>query len=156
MGSPESNSARGQENLPGDKVGLQIIRMIPGVDLAACAAGDCSKAELALATMAVLPVGGAGAASAKLTIGELRGILSAWNPGTFHSLADTIRYHYSRHGTGQGVKAFTDEAIEFFVKNSSRASPHALKSGEMGVKIRTQTHFGIYDQSGRIITYGPR
>ena len=83
-------------------------------------------------------------------------MIGAWSKGTFRSRAASIRYHYGKHGTGQGIDLYTREAQEFLTVNKAIALPHNLKTGEIGLKITTETRFGIYTKEGKIITYGPK
>jgi RHS repeat-associated protein len=87
---------------------------------------------------------------------DLRSTLRAWDKGTFDSAAASLRRHYQKHGTGQGVRAYTREAQDLYWSSRSLGSPHALRAGGIGIKIRTKAAFGIYTQAGRIVTYGPR
>jgi len=87
---------------------------------------------------------------------ELREVIRAWDKASFPTVAKSLRYHYGAHGTGQGILNFTREAKELLNANKALATPKLLATGEMGIKIKTKTHFGIYTDKGKIITYGPR
>ncbi len=81
---------------------------------------------------------------------------AAWHAGTFGSSAESAAYHYAKHGTGQGLVEYTREALQFLEANHGSAVQHALKTGETGIKITTETHFGIFTDAGKIVSYGPR
>ncbi len=83
-------------------------------------------------------------------------VAAAWESGTFGSSIDSAAYHYGKHGIGQGVSVYTKDAITFFRANVGRGTPHPLKSGGTGIKIRTSKEYGIYTKDGKIVTYGPR
>ncbi|MBI5665029.1 MAG: RHS repeat-associated core domain-containing protein [Nitrospirae bacterium] len=100
----------------------------------------------------LMPLGREG----KYGMGEIRNVLGAWSNGTFRSAAASIRYHYNKHGIGQGIESFTKEAMEFLNVNKAIARPHLLRTGEEGLKISTKTHFGVYTKEGKIVTYGGR
>lgn len=122
---------------------------------------DALNGDYASAGLAALPfVGFAGKVGQVGKVGlarsELREVINAWSKGRSKSIADSIRYHYGEHGAGQGVLNYTREAREFLETNKSLAVRHSLRTGGTGIKIKTGSHFGIYTNEGKIVTYGPR
>lgn len=90
------------------------------------------------------------------TISQLRQTITAWDRATKRTRAETIRYHYNKHGGSQGVVAYTRSAVNHLQRNAHRGRTHRLKTGVAGIKVSTRTHFGIYTAGGRIVSFGPR
>ncbi len=130
---------------------LDVARSMAGTMGAGAAAAGARGGAVAEALS-----GPPGAVAPNLTRAELREVVGAWDKGTFRSVADSIRYHYGEHGTGQGILEYTREARRFFELNQDLARSHLLRRGETGLKISTETYFGIFTKEGRIVTYGLR
>lgn len=96
MGSPESDR-QGLSDTQGDRIGMDIIRQLPGVNAVGCIAGTCSKGEMALAAVGVVvanPVltsakGVLPAAAAKIDAVKIREIERIVRSGGTHFPLDT-------------------------------------------------------------------
>jgi RHS repeat-associated protein len=99
----------------------------------------------------VIPgIGGAGS-SVTLT----RSILNSWKNVNFNTVSASIRYHLSKHGSGRTVAQYTQDALDLLRNFRHLAKPVLLKDGTTGFKIKIPGgQFGIYDSSGKIITFG--
>ena len=47
-------------------------------------------------------------------------------------------------------------ARSFYESNIVRGNPAKLVSGEIGMKIRTESFFGIYTSEGEVVSFGLR
>lgn len=94
----------------------------------------------------LMPMGKAG----KYGMGEIRNVLGAWSNGTFRSASTSIRYHYNKHGIGQGIASYTKDAVEFLNINKTIARPHLLRTGEEGLKFRLSPISVFIQRKGKL------
>lgn len=123
--------------------GTKILSKIPKAGRIASAAARIARPNVVVR-----------AATAPST--DLRRTLALWDRGNKGSLAEALSYHYQKHGTGQGVRAYTEEARRLWESSRNLGTPHAISGGRLGVKIRTRSVYGIYTDNGKIVSYGPR
>jgi hypothetical protein len=99
-------------------------------------------------------IGGIGGALKGIKLSKA--VLSSWKNVNFKSVSSTIKYHVGKHGNGKTIEQFTDDALNFYKKFSSQGKSVILKDGTEGLKIKDQASgwFGIYDKSGKIVTFG--
>ncbi|MEE8573881.1 MAG: RHS repeat-associated core domain-containing protein, partial [Thermodesulfobacteriota bacterium] len=98
-------------------------------------------------------------APAKLGEEGVEFLLRSWSKATSGFALKTAKEHYVKRGMGMGIIKFTLEGLEFFNKYKGTkfaTSGHPLNIGGTGIKITTKTHFGIYENSGLMISYGAR
>ena len=77
---------------------------------------------------------------------SIRKVLSAWRNVNFKSISSSVRYHLNKHGQGNSVYRYTDDAIDLFKKYKSTGKEILLKDGSRGMKIKgPDGRFGIYD-----------
>jgi RHS repeat-associated protein len=82
--------------------------------------------------------------------------IKQWYRGTFASKAGSLRYHYLKHGWGQGLVQYTQQAEELWKSYRATAKPMVLKDGSRGWKITTPDYYGIYTSDGLIVSFGKR
>lgn len=127
---------------------------LPVADAAVAAGAVVVGARAASSAVSRMEGGSSpGSGNPEPTSGNAEGIEAAWDKATFDDKASSIRYHHREHGKGRDVGTYTRDAVDFYQKFKSRARPHRLQDGRMGVKIRTKDHFGIYTEEGKIVSY---
>jgi hypothetical protein len=91
------------------------------------------------------------------TTGIYSTIESYWSKGTFATVAQSIEFHFGKRGAPFGsVEEYTQAALDFYKEFQVQGYEWALKTGEIGIKIKTDTLFGIFTQDGLIVTFGLR
>jgi RHS repeat-associated protein len=78
----------------------------------------------------------------------------SWDKGTFPNRMQSIRYHWEKHGKpfGKSIDEYTQDALEFYKQNKSRAIHITLKDGRPGLKIKGAPG-GIFTPEGRVISF---
>lgn len=91
-------------------------------------------------------------------VGEAEGganALRQWHKATFKSEAESAAYHLEKHGAGQTLEQYTQDAADFFKGNSHRGTTMIANDGAEALKITTPGggRGGIFTTLGKIITF---
>jgi hypothetical protein len=88
--------------------------------------------------------------------GALRAALQQWmRDARYGSRARTLRHAYNEHGSGQGYVQYTNEARSLWNSSKNKGRPIWITAtSEWGVKVDSGNVYGIYTQSGEIVSYG--
>lgn len=90
----------------------------------------------------------------EITLGEAKGLLSLWSKGTFSTVAESIKYHFSRHGkevSAEDVWQYLRKAEAFMRKlRGSRTS--ILADGIS--RYAKNGYYVIKDNAGKILSFG--
>ena len=113
---------------------------------------DWGQVGIAVISGAVL-----GAVTGALTSGvRILNAASKWYKGTFKSGLQSMRYHYSKHGSGFGnILNYTKSAINFAIRNSSLLKyTFNYKFGNASWNFSyLYGNGGMFTSSGKIITF---
>jgi hypothetical protein len=90
----------------------------------------------------------------ELTFTEAKTLVSLWSTGTFPTIAESIRYHFARHGESLSAK----NVWQYLRKagNFSNNLRNARKSSLENGKIRDMKNgfFVIINLQGKIVSFG--
>ena len=82
-------------------------------------------------------------------MGEKRRLVSRWSKGSFDNVAKSIRYHASKHGSGQSVWKYLRKAADF---NKRGARKTVLENG--AVRWTRKSGEFLIEKEGKIVSYG--
>jgi hypothetical protein len=85
----------------------------------------------------------------KPTLSEAKRLLSRWDPGTFETIAASIRFHAPKHATGMHLWTYLRRAAAFRKKRATRRySPDGT------VRYEKPSGEFMIEREGKIVTYG--
>jgi len=90
----------------------------------------------------------------KISLGEAKKLLSYWSRGTFPTVAESVKYHFMRHGkevSSSNVWQYLRKA-EAFDKNLRGAKVYILEN-ETSRYVK-KGYYVIKDQAGKILSFG--
>lgn len=81
-------------------------------------------------------------------------ITQHWAKGTFESVADSVEYHFSKHGSGRPLWQYTEDAVQFFQKNKGQAQWGRWNpSWEPSYRLKIGKQGGYYTADGHVLSY---
>lgn len=83
-----------------------------------------------------------------------KAVIDRWAKGTFESVADSIEYHFTKHGSGRTLQKYTEDAVQFFQKNKGQAQWGKWNpSWEPSYRLKIGNQGGYYTTDGRVLSY---
>jgi hypothetical protein len=90
----------------------------------------------------------------KISLREAKELVALWSKGTFPSRAESIRYHFARHGrevSSTDVWQYLRKA-EAFGRKLRGAKVNVL--GDNATRYTKNRYYVIKDQAGKILSFG--
>jgi hypothetical protein len=90
----------------------------------------------------------------KITFTEAKKLIRLWSRGTFPTVAESIRYHFARHGESLSAKdvwQYLRKSAKF-VNNLRNARKKNLNDGKN--RYMKNGFFVIIDLDGKIVSFG--
>ncbi|CAN5398003.1 hypothetical protein BH10ACI1_BH10ACI1_22360 [soil metagenome] len=91
---------------------------------------------------------------AKISLSEAKILVAKWSKGTFPTIAQSIKYHFSRHSkevSAEDVWKYLRKA-EAFERNLRGARTSMLKNDV--TRLMKNGYYIIKDKAGKIISFG--
>lgn len=95
----------------------------------------------------------------KLDLTEADYVVSNWKNSSFDNKTQSIKYHYNKHVTEQGINKslyeYTNDAANVYNKYSKSGTDVILSDGSTGTKIKDpdSSQGGIYTKEGDIVSF---
>lgn len=84
---------------------------------------------------------------------EMAAIALVQNAVQLNDVADSIRYHLSKHGNGRTLQKYTEDAIEFFERNKARAEWGRWNPNwEPSYRLKVGNQGGYYTADGSVLS----
>jgi RHS repeat-associated protein len=81
-------------------------------------------------------------------------IVGRWAQGTFRNSADSLEYHFAKHGAGRSLQQYTDDAAGFFETNRGQAEWGKWNQNwQESFRLKVGDRGGYYTADGKILTY---
>ncbi len=96
---------------------------------------------------------GKGGNQARSAFAEAKQLLGGWGKGSFHTLAETMRYHFKKHGAEVGATSILQymRKAEAFARNLTGATRAPVPNG---TRYEKGGQYVIKDAQGKIVSYG--
>jgi hypothetical protein len=79
---------------------------------------------------------------------------SNWARGTFSNTADSMAYHFGKHGDGRTIEQYTKDAMQFWEKNKAQAEwGNWNPKWETSYRLKVGDQGGYFTKDGKILTY---
>ena len=90
----------------------------------------------------------------QITFREAKDLFRLWSRGTFPTVAESIQYHFTRHGSGVSAKNIWQylRKAEAFSHNLRDAKIKV--SGDDCLRYVKKGYYVIKDKSGKILSFG--
>lgn len=83
-----------------------------------------------------------------------KAVADRWAKGTFNSVADSIEYHFSKHGNGRTLQQYTEDAVRFFQENKGQAQWGRWNPNwEPSYRLKVGNRGGYYTADGQVLSY---
>jgi hypothetical protein len=83
-----------------------------------------------------------------------KAVADRWAKGTFNSVADSIEYHFSKHGNGRTLQQYTQDAVRFFQENKAQAQWGKWNPNwEPSYRLKVGNRGGYYTADGQVLSY---
>jgi len=134
---------------------LAALPRKPVVSAAAARRLNAATVKPVARALAQKPLSAGSKATAKQKLRDAKYILRSHKNTTFPNTYQAVRYHWKKHGNGKSLLQYTKDARRLWRTQRSSGSKVQLRDGSNGVKIRAPDgRFGIYSQSGKVISFG--
>lgn len=90
----------------------------------------------------------------RISLQEAKRLVAIWSKGTFPTAAESIKYHFTRHGkevSASGVWQYLRKA-DAFGKGLRGARRNVLANG--AARFTKNGYYVIEDQAGKILSFG--
>jgi RHS repeat-associated protein len=88
----------------------------------------------------------------KMAMSEYRVLRNSWSQGTFRTMAESLRYHFQKHGRGLSFDTYMRRASQFNPKGARKSFNPA--TGHTTLR-RANGEFVILNRQGKIVSYNP-